>query len=127
MTPYIIRRLILAALVLLLVSSFVFLTMRLLPGDPVLMYMSASSVQEVTEEQLDLIRHQYGLDKTLPEQYINWLGGVLRGDLGRSILNKSPVVDEILRRLPITLHIGILAFIVETIIGIPAGVLCAIR
>jgi peptide/nickel transport system permease protein len=91
------------------------------------MYMSASSVQEVTEEQLDLIRHQYGLDKTLPEQYINWLGGVLRGDLGRSILNKSPVVDEILRRLPITLHIGILAFIVATIVGIPAGVLCAIR
>jgi len=101
--------------------------MRLLPGDPVLMYMSSQSVQEVTEEQLDLIRHQYGLDKTLPEQYINWLGGVFRGDLGKSILNKSPVVEEILRRLPITLYIGILAFIVATIVGIPAGVLCAIR
>jgi peptide/nickel transport system permease protein len=106
---------------------FVFLAMRLLPGDPVLMYMSSQSVQEVTEEQLDLIRHQYGLDKTLPEQYFNWLGGVFRGDLGKSILNKSPVVEEILRRLPITLYIGVLAFIVATIVGIPAGVLCAIR
>jgi peptide/nickel transport system permease protein len=127
MTTYIIRRLILAIIVLFLVSVFVFLAMRLLPGDPVLMYMSSQSVQEVTEEQLDLIRYQYGLDKTLPQQYIAWLGGVFRGDLGKSILNKSPVVDEILRRLPITLHIGILAFIVATIVGIPAGVLCAIR
>jgi peptide/nickel transport system permease protein len=127
MTTYIIRRFVLAIIVLFLVSVFVFLAMRLLPGDPVLMYMSSQTAQEVTEEQLDLIRHQYGLDKTLPQQYIAWLGGVFRGDLGKSILNKSPVVDEILRRLPITLHIGILAFIVATIVGIPAGVLCAIR
>jgi peptide/nickel transport system permease protein len=101
--------------------------MRLLPGDPVLMYMSSQSVQEVTQEQLNLIRHQFGLDKTLPQQYLDWLGGLFRGDLGTSILNKSPVVNEILRRLPITLHIGVLAFIVATVIGIPAGVLCAIR
>jgi peptide/nickel transport system permease protein len=127
MTTYIIRRFVLAILVLFLVSVFVFLAMRLLPGDPLLMYMSSQTAQEVTEEQLDLIRHQYGLDKTLPQQYIAWLGGVFRGDLGKSILNKSPVIDEILRRLPITLHIGILAFIVATIVGIPAGVLCAIR
>lgn len=127
MTTYILRRLILAVIVLFLVSVFVFLAMRLLPGDPVLMYMSASSVQEVTEEQLNLVRHQYGLDKTLPQQYVDWITGVFRGNLGKSILNKSPVLDEILRRLPITLHIGILAFIVATIIGIPAGVLCAVR
>jgi peptide/nickel transport system permease protein len=127
MTTYIIRRLILAAIVLFLVSVFVFLAMRLLPGDPVLMYMSASSVQEITEEQLNLVRHQFGLDKTLPMQYLDWITGVLRGDLGTSILNRSPVLQEILRRLPITFHLGILAFIVATIIGIPAGVLCAVR
>jgi len=127
MTTYIIRRLILAVIVLFLVTVFVFLAMRLLPGDPVLMYMSASSVQEVTEEQLNMVRHLYGLDKTLPQQYIDWIFGVFRGDLGTSILNKSPVLDEIIRRLPITLHIGILAFVIATIIGIPAGVLCAVR
>jgi peptide/nickel transport system permease protein len=127
MTTYIIRRLILAAIVLFLVSAFVFLAMRLLPGDPVLMYMSASSVQEITEEQLNLVRHQFGLDKTLPIQYLDWITGVFRGDLGTSILNRSPVMQEILRRLPITFHLGILAFIVATIIGIPAGVLCAVR
>jgi len=127
MTTYIIRRLILAAIVLFLVSVFVFLAMRLLPGDPVLMYMSASSVQEITEEQLNLVRHQFGLDKTLPMQYLDWITGVFRGDLGTSILNRSPVMQEILRRLPITVHLGILAFIIATIVGIPAGVLCAVR
>jgi len=101
--------------------------MRLLPGDPVLMYMSASSVQEITDEQLAQVRHQFGLDKTLPMQYVDWITGVFRGDLGKSILNRSPVIDEILRRIPITAYLGILAFIVATIIGIPAGVLCAIR
>ena len=127
MINFLIRRLILAVIVLFLVSVFVFLAMRLLPGDPVLMYISASSIQEVTEEQLAQIRHEYGLDKTLPQQYIGWIGGVLHGDFGKSILNKSPVIEEIAKRLPITLHIGILAFVVATIIGIPAGVLCAVR
>jgi peptide/nickel transport system permease protein len=101
--------------------------MRLLPGDPVLMYVSASSIQEVTEEQLNEVRHQFGLDKTLPQQYFDWIISSLHGDLGTSILNRSPVMQEILRRLPITIHLGILAFIVATIVGIPAGVLCAIR
>ena len=127
MTTYIIRRLILAAIVLFLVSVFVFLAMRLLPGDPILMYMSASSVQEITEEQLDEVRHEFGLDKTLPMQYLDWITGVFHGDLGTSILNRSPVTQEILRRLPITFHLGVLAFIIAAVVGIPAGVLCAIR
>ena len=127
MTNFIIRRLVLSAIVLFLVSAFVFLAMRLLPGDPVLMYISASSIQEVTQEQLDQIRHQYGLDKTLPAQYVDWITGVFHGDFGNSILNHSPVLDEILKRLPITIHIGALAFIIATIVGIPAGVLCAVR
>lgn len=127
MVNFIIRRLALSAVVLFLVSVFVFLAMRLLPGDPVLMYISAGSAQEITQEQLAEIRHQYGLDRTLPVQYFSWIGGVFQGDFGKSILNKSPVQEEILRRLPITLYIGGLAFIVATLIGIPAGVLCAVR
>lgn len=127
MTTYIIRRLILAVVVLILVSIFVFLAMRLLPGDPVLMYVSASSLQEITEEQLDTLRRELGLDKTLPLQYLEWISGVLHGDFGTSILNRSPVMQEIVKRLPITFHLGVLAFIMAIIIGIPAGVLCAIR
>jgi peptide/nickel transport system permease protein len=127
MINFIIRRLILSGIVLLFVSIFVFLAMRLLPGDPVLMYISASSVQEITQEQLAQIRHEYGLDKALPLQYLDWISGVFHGNFGKSILNKAPVIDEIVKRLPITLHIGILAFLISTIIGIPAGVLCAVR
>ena len=127
MTAYIIRRLVLAAIVLVLVSIFVFLALRLLPGDPVLMYMSASSVQQITPEQLQIVRHEFGLDKTLPMQYFDWAAGIFHGDFGTSILNRSPVMQEILKRLPITLHIGILAFILSMLVGIPAGVLCAIR
>ena len=127
MTNFIIRRLLLSAIVLFLVSVLVFLAMRLLPGDPVLMFVSSSSVQQVTEEQLNQIRHEYGLDKSLPQQYAKWITGVFHGDFGKSILNKSPVIDEILKRLPITLYIGVIAFTVATLIGIPAGVLCAVR
>lgn len=127
MTSYIIRRLILAIIVLILVSVFVFLAMRLLPGDPVLMFVSSSSVQEITDEQLEALRHEFGLDKTVPMQYLDWIFGVLRGDLGTSILNRSPVTEEILKRLPITIHLGAVAFVIAVIIGIPAGVLCAVR
>jgi peptide/nickel transport system permease protein len=127
MATYIIRRLILAAIVLLLVTLLVFLAMRLLPGDPILMLISQGEQSEFTEEQLAILRHEYGLDRPLIVQYFDWIGDIFHGDLGRSILHRSPVAGEIMRRLPITLHLGLTAFIVGVIIGIPAGVLCAVR
>lgn len=127
MIPYIIRRLILSVIILILVSALVFVAMRQLPGDPIWMVLSQSQSQEITQEQIDLVRHQNGLDKPLFIQYFSWLGGVFRGDLGKSILNHVPVADEIIRRLPITLNIGLPAFILGIILGIPAGVLCAVR
>jgi peptide/nickel transport system permease protein len=73
------------------------------------------------------MRHQYGLDKPLYVQYFIWLDGVFKGDLGRSILNHVPVANEILRRVPITLNLGIPAFLLGIILGIPAGIICAVR
>jgi peptide/nickel transport system permease protein len=73
------------------------------------------------------MRHQYGLDKSMIVQYFDWLGGVFHGDFGRSILNHVPVADEIFRRVPITLNIGLPAFILGIIFGVPAGIICAIR
>jgi peptide/nickel transport system permease protein len=127
MIPFIIRRLILSVIILILVSALVFVAMRLLPGDPILMYLSQSQSQEITQEQIDLVRQQNGLDKPLFIQYFRWLGGVIKGDFGKSISNHVPVADEIIRRLPITLNIGLPAFILGIILGIPAGVLCAVR
>lgn len=127
MLTYIIRRLLLAVLILVLTTVIVFLAMRLLPGDPILMLVSSETAQEFNEERLIQLRHEFGLDKPMVFQYLDWIGGVFQGDLGVSILHQSPVSDEILRRLPITFHIGALAFIIGHIIGIPAGIISAVR
>ena len=127
MLTYIIRRLFLAVLILILTTIIVFLAMRILPGDPILMLISSETAQEFNEERLIQLRHEFGLDKPLVLQYLDWIGGVIQGDLGVSILHRSPVSEEILRRLPITFHIGALAFIIGHLIGIPAGILSAVR
>jgi len=127
MTTYIIRRLIQAVIVLVLVTAFVFFAMRLLPGDPIRMLVSRNMEQKYSEEEVQALRHQYGLDRPLIVQYGDWLSDVVRGDLGVSILERVPVTEQIARRTPITLHLGVLAFIISIIIGIPAGVISAVR
>jgi peptide/nickel transport system permease protein len=101
--------------------------MRLLPGDPVLMYMSQQQFQSLSEEQILHIKKDFGLDKSLLEQYITWVGGLFRGDLGKSLFYREDVTGLIAWRLPITLYLGIVSFIISTLIGIVAGVLSAIR
>jgi peptide/nickel transport system permease protein len=127
MTTYIIRRLIQAVVVLLLITAFVFFAMRLLPGDPIRMLVSRSQEMKFSEQEIIELRHQYGLDRPLLVQYGDWISHVVRGDLGVSILERVPVTDQLLRRAPITLHLGILAFIISIIIGIPVGVISAVR
>jgi peptide/nickel transport system permease protein len=125
---FIVRRIVQSIIVLILVSVLVFVAMRMLPGDPIRMLLTQSQQSEITDEMINFMRHQYGLDKPMFFQYIDWLGGiVLHGDLGRSILNHVPVANEIMRRLPITLNLGLPAFALGLILGIPAGILCAVR
>ncbi|MDZ7261743.1 MAG: ABC transporter permease [candidate division KSB1 bacterium] len=127
MFAYIVRRLIQCAIVLFIVTVIIFITIRLLPGDPLLMLISQTESEEFTQAQLAALREQFGLNKPLIVQYFDWAGDILRGDLGRSIVSKLPVHQEILRRIPITLHIGILSFLLSIIIGIPAGIICAVK
>jgi peptide/nickel transport system permease protein len=127
MLTYIIRRLIQAVFILLIVTMLVFLLIRLLPSDPIVLYMSQSDTNLLNEDQLNALRHEFGLDKPLYVQYWDWLSNLLHGDFGRSILKRIPITHEIFTRLPITFHLGILAFILSFIVGIPAGVICAIR
>jgi len=127
MTAYIIRRLILSVIILLLVSLLIFFAMRLLPGDPILMLLSSSQQKEYTVEQIEKLRHEFGLDRPLIVQYFDWMGNLLHGDLGTSIVDRAPVSHEIIRRLPITIHLGVLAFVIGNIIGILAGIICAVR
>jgi peptide/nickel transport system permease protein len=91
------------------------------------MLVTQSEQQEFTEQQIAQLRHEFGLDRPLVVQYFSWIGGMFKGDLGQSILHRAPVAKEIVRRLPITLHLGLTAFVVGVFIGIPAGVVCAVR
>jgi peptide/nickel transport system permease protein len=129
MSAYIIRRLFLSLIVLLLVSIAVFFAMRLLPGDPLLIYLAQQSqrLQDLPPEVIEQMRHEYGLDKSLPVQYINWLRGIIRGDLGSSYFYRQQVRTLLLARFPITLYLGVLALIVSITIGILSGMLAATR
>jgi peptide/nickel transport system permease protein len=128
MGTYVVRRLLMGVVVLILVSLLVFFAMRLLPSDPITMFITESQSKEFTDMQIAELKKQFGLDKPMVVQYINWLGGIVtHGDLGQSIMYRAPVAQEITRRIPITFNLGIVAFIVGFLIGIPAGILCAVR
>jgi peptide/nickel transport system permease protein len=127
MTTFIIKRLIMAVIVLILVTAIVFFAMRLLPGDPIRMLVTQSDQADFSEEEIEALRHQYGLDRPMIVQYGDWLGGLVHGDFGTSILQGTPVMDDILRRLPITFHLGIISFIIGTLVGVIMGVVSAVR
>lgn len=127
MLAYIVRRLIQALVVIFIVTLLVFFMVRLLPGDPILIYMSQQEVESFDEEQLAHLRHEFGLDKPVIMQYFSWIGNLLKWDLGKSLYYHEDVSKLLKHRLPVTLYLGILAFALSTIVGISAGTISAIR
>jgi peptide/nickel transport system permease protein len=128
MTTYIIRRLIQALAVLILMTLIVFFVMRLLPGDPLIIYVAQTAeLEAMPPEMLDELRHEFGLDKPIMVQYANWVLGIFRGDFGTSIFYREKVSKLMLERFPVTLHLGLLALILGAILGIVAGLLAAVR
>lgn len=128
MTAYIIRRLLMALVVLIILTLIVFFMMRLLPGDPLVIFMGRAAGQGgVTPEQIELLRIQYGLDQPLIVQYFNWMGGIFQGDLGTSIYYHEDVGKLLLERFPVTLDLGIRAFILANVLGILMGLVAALR
>jgi peptide/nickel transport system permease protein len=128
MTVYIARRLFMAVVVLVIVTLIVFFVMRLLPGDPLVIFVGRSAgTGSMSPEQLEYLRVQYGLDKPLAVQYATWLAGIFQGDLGKSIYYHEDVGRLLLERFPITLHLGLSAYILSSVGGIALGGLAAIR
>jgi peptide/nickel transport system permease protein len=123
MRRYVLHRLLLLLPTLLLISILVFLLQQLLPGDPAL----ALAGEQRDPEVIAFIRQRYHLDQPLPVQYLLWLSGVLHGDLGQSIRIDRPVLDLVALKLPVTLELAVFAMIVALAIGIPAGVLAAVK
>jgi peptide/nickel transport system permease protein len=128
MTTYIIRRLIQALVVLILVTLIVFFVMRLLPGDPILIYVAQTAeLERMPQEKIDELRAEFGLDKPIMVQYANWVAGIFRGDFGTSIFYREDVGKLMRDRFPPTIHIGFLALIVGAIFGVLAGMVAAVR
>ncbi len=122
MTYYIARRLLLAVLVIIGVTLLTFVSIYL-AGDPAVLYVS----ERAGPEELAEARRRLGLDRPLPEQYLNFLAGLARGDLGVSLANRVPAMGLVLERLPATLELTFAALIVSNLIAIPIGLISAIR
>ncbi len=127
MGTYIVRRLIQSIFVIVLVTFIVFMVIRLLPGDPILMYLSQQEMDTLTIEHIEKVRAEFGLDRPLPIQYINWISDLFHGDLGISLFLSEDVGKLLAQRMPITLYLGIIAFILSHILGIIFGTVSALR
>jgi len=127
MTSYIIRRLIQCFVVVILVSIATFLVIRLLPGNPLMIYVHSRNLTTLTTEAQKQLMANFGLDKPLVVQYIDWIGGIFHGNFGFSYFLNQSVAFALKQRIPITLYLGILSFIVSGILGPAFGTICAIR
>jgi peptide/nickel transport system permease protein len=125
MTRFIVRRLVQAVLTLLGITILTFTLVRLAPGDPVLMMVAGSA--EMTADDIAAIRAAYGVDESIPQQYVRWLGRLLVGDLGQSLQYKRPVSQMIGSTLANTLQLSALALAVALLVGVPLGTLAALR
>ncbi|RMF94335.1 MAG: ABC transporter permease [Nitrospinota bacterium] len=123
MLNYAVRRILLAIPMLLVVFTIVFILVRVAPGDPAMAMLGQYASQEV----LDALRKEMGLDAPLWVQYLRFLRDLLRGDLGISMLNGIPVTEQLAVALPYTLELTLGAMLVGMILGIPLGVVTALR
>ncbi|WP_102106729.1 ABC transporter permease [Oceaniglobus roseus] len=123
MLRYILRRALIAIPTILLISVFVFSLQKLLPGDPVL----AMAGEERDAATLEFLREKYHLNDPIPVQYFNWIGNAVQGDLGMSLRTRQPVTELMAEKLPVTIQLAVMAMIFALLIGIPAGILSAVK
>ncbi len=123
MISYIIKRCLRIIPLLLIVSIVMFLVLNLLPGNAVTQILSDMG----TVEQKEALEARFGLDLPVPVQYWKWLTNFIRGDMGKSFMTSKPVADMILERVPVTAEMILLALSLAIVIGIPAGIFCAVK
>jgi ABC-type dipeptide/oligopeptide/nickel transport system permease component len=123
LSAYVLRRLVLAVPTLVGVTLVVFALIRLVPGDPARLVLGL----QASEEEVQRLRVQLGLDQPLPVQYARFLARLLQGDLGRSVVTGEPVLREIGARLPATVQLAVTSTVVATLAGVAAGVVSATR
>lgn len=128
MRKYVLRRLFLFVPTLVGVSIAVFVLMRIIPGDIAALILSGPSGElTYTQEDVEELREQMGLNQPIYVQYTAWMWEFIRGDLGRSFVTKREIADQIKRQMPITVQLAMFSLVVISIISIPIGVLAAVR
>jgi len=123
MTTFLLRRIALIVPTLFFVSLLIFGLQQLLPGDPA----TALAGEDRDPAVIAFLREKYHLDQPLPVRYALWIGGVVQGDLGESIRIKRPVLDLIVEKLPVTGELALIAVLISLAIGIPAGIIAAVK
>ena len=113
MRAYILRRLLALIPTLLFASIIVFVTVRMIPGDIIDLMLSQNDVA-ADKLSRDQLVSALGLDRSMPEQYVRWVWGVLQGDFGKSLWQSTPVLEQVLQRLPVTFELGLMALIGST-------------
>ncbi len=122
MFSFLVKRLFSILPTLVFVSMLVFGLQQLLPGDPAKILAG----EEQDPSVVAYLRERMHLDEPLPVRYLYWIGGVLKGDLGESVRTQQPVLELVLQKLPVTVELALLAFLIALVIGIPAGIASAV-
>jgi len=122
---YLIRRFFLMLVTLFGISIIIFLLLRVVPGNIVdILFDSAGMVNPAEKAKIE---RELGLDRPIPVQYLSWIGGIARGDLGYSYVSEKPAIEEIAPRIPVTAKLALMALIFSIAIGIPLGVISAVK
>jgi len=127
MTTYVLRRLLYAALTFLGITVATFALIHSVPGDPITFYLGRSGAHTIPPNVLAAMRHELHLDEPLPVQYMRWLRGSITFDFGRSTIDRRPVREVILEKLPNTFRLNALAFLLAAMVGVPIGLWSAAR
>ncbi|HMS65978.1 MAG TPA: ABC transporter permease [Ignavibacteria bacterium] len=132
MKQYVLKRILLFIPTIIIITMITFLVCRLAPGDPTEMKMGknaeaqkSDSKNQMTQQAKEFYKRKFGLDKPLPVQYVVWMGNMLQGDFGNSFKDNRPVIDKIIERLPITITISAISFLLIYLIAIPIGIYSA--
>ena len=125
MRNFILRRLIYAIPTLIGISIITFVIVRMSPGDPIRLFTFGQ--RDITGEDIERLRHAYGLDKPLPLQYVDWLIAVVQLNFGQSFIYHQDAFQLLLTRVPATLQLAIVALALQLLIGVPLGVIAALK
>ena len=124
MAPYVVKRVLFSLLVLGVISIIVFSAVRLIPGDVCTIVLQTPDVQK---SQCDAIERELGIDQPVVTQYFKYMGGVLKGDFGKSLITKRDVFGEMKDRIPLTIELTLLSTILALALALPIGVVSAIK